>query len=77
MLLHDDAVEEAWALAVEHGCNQALWMALAKEREKDHPLDAVGVYQREVEHLVDREQTRTYEAAVELIETVECHDLEL
>ncbi len=67
VLLHDDAVEEAWALAVEHGCNQALWMALAKAREEEHPLDAVAVYQHEVENLVDRKQTRTYEAAVELI----------
>lgn len=67
VLLHDDVVEEAWSLALEHGCNQALWMALAKAREAEHPLDAVGVYQREVEHLVDRKQTRTYEAAVELI----------
>lgn len=65
--MHDDEVEEAWSLAVEHGCNQALWMALAKAREADHPLDAVGVYQREVEHLVDRKQTNTYQAAVELI----------
>lgn len=67
VLLHDDAVEEAWSLAVELGCNQALWMALAKAREQEYPLDAVAVYQREVEHLVDRKQTRTYEAAVELI----------
>ena len=67
VLLHDDAVEEAWSLAVEHGCNQALWMALAKAREQEYPLDAVAVYQREVEQLVDRKQTRTYEAAVELI----------
>jgi uncharacterized Zn finger protein len=42
-------------------------MALAQAREANHPLDAVGVYQREVERLVDRKQTRTYEAAVELI----------
>lgn len=42
-------------------------MALAKAREEEHPLDAVGVYQREVEQLVDRKQTQTYEAAVELI----------
>jgi hypothetical protein len=67
VLLHDDAVEEAWSLAVEHGCNQALWMSLAQAREADHPLDAVGVYQQEVERLVDRKQTNTYQAAVELI----------
>lgn len=67
MLLHDDAVEEAWTLAVEHGCSQPLWMALAKARENEHPLDAVAVYQREVEHLVDRKQPTTYQTAVDLI----------
>ena len=67
VLLHDDAVEEAWRLAVDHGCSQSLWMALAKVRESTHPLDAIAVYKREVEHLIDRKQTHTYEAAVELI----------
>lgn len=67
VLLHDDGVEEAWRLAVEHGCSQSLWMSLANARESSHPLDAIAVYKREVEHLIDRKQTRTYEAAVELI----------
>ena len=67
VLLHDGETEQAWQLAVEHACSQPLWMALAKGRELDHPLDAVGVYRREVEQLIDRKQAHTYEAAVELI----------
>ena len=65
--LHDDAVDEAWALAVEHGCSDALWLELAEAREADHPLDAAAVYQREVEHLIDYRQPRTYEAAAQLV----------
>lgn len=67
VLLYDDAVEEAWAVALEYRCSQPLWMALAKAREVQHPLDAVGVYQREVEQFIDRKTTNSYGAAVELI----------
>ena len=67
VLLGDDALDEAWQLATDHGCNQHLWMALAKAREVAHPLDAVAVYRREVEQLVDRKTAHSYEAAVDLI----------
>jgi hypothetical protein len=67
VLLHDHAVDDAWRLATEHGCSQSLWMALAKARAAEHPLDAVTVYQREVEQLIDRKQTHAYQAAVDLI----------
>jgi len=67
VLLHDDAVEEAWQLAVEHGCSQHLWMALAKAREAEHPRDAVAVNPREAEQLIDRKTTNSYEAAVDLV----------
>jgi hypothetical protein len=66
VLLDDGADDDAWALALEHGCSQPLWMALAEAREGDHPIDAVAIYQREVEQLVDRKQARTYQAAVDL-----------
>jgi len=67
VLLHDDAGEEAWRLALEHGCSLPLWMALAEARERDHPRDAVGVYQREIESLIDLKQTYTYERAAALV----------
>ncbi len=54
MLLDDSKVEQAWQLAVERGYPQPLWMALAGVREDEHPLDAVTVYKREVESLIDR-----------------------
>jgi hypothetical protein len=38
VLLSDSEVEQAWQLAVEHGCPQLLWMALAGAREDEHPL---------------------------------------
>ncbi|MGC9455766.1 MAG: SWIM zinc finger family protein, partial [Phycisphaerae bacterium] len=39
-------VEAAWQEAQAGGCSDALWMKLAGLREKDHPADAVEIYQR-------------------------------
>lgn len=64
VLLDDGEVEEAWQVAVEHGCSQRLWLALASAREAEHPLDATTVYEREIEDLIDRKQTHWYEQAV-------------
>lgn len=67
VLLHDGAADEAWQLATEYGCSQRLWMALAKVREADHPIDAVTVYQRQAEEFISWKRAHAYEAAVELI----------
>lgn len=70
VLLRDTEVETAWQLAIEHGSPQPLWMALARAREVEHPLDAVVVYKREIEDLIDRKQTNSYEQAVAHVEHV-------
>ena len=64
VLLGDDEIEEAWRVAVELGCSQRLWLALATAREADHPLEVISVYRREIEDLIDRKQTHWYEQAV-------------
>ncbi len=64
VLLGDGEINAAWQLAVEHGCPQTLWMSLARAREDEHPFDAVAVYQREIEDLIDRKQAHWYEQAV-------------
>lgn len=66
-LLLDGAADEAWTVAGEHGCTQHLWLQLAAAIEADRPLDAVRVHQREIEDLIDRRQTRTYESAAERV----------
>jgi hypothetical protein len=67
VLAFDGDSDAAWSAASEHGCTQSLWLQLAQSREVEHPLDAVGVYAREAAELVDRKQSRAYEAAVERI----------
>lgn len=64
VLLGDGEVEEAWQVAVERGCSQRLLLALARAREREHPLECIAVYQREIEDLIDRQQTHWYEQAV-------------
>lgn len=66
-LLLDGATDEAWTEASEHGCTQHLWLQLAAAVEGDRPLDAARVYEREIENLIDRKQTHTYESAAERI----------
>lgn len=59
VLAWDDQLDEAWALATEHGCSDHLWNSLAAARE-DHPVDATAVYQREVERQIARKTTHAY-----------------
>lgn len=65
VLLGDGEVEEAWQVATERGCRQQLWLLLARAREREHPIACIGVYQREIEDLIDRKQTHWYEQAVD------------
>mgnify|MGYP000851142808 CR=1 FL=1 len=64
VLAWDGELDQAWALATEHGCSVHLWNGLAAAREADHPLDAISVYEREVERQVGQKTTHTYETAI-------------
>ncbi|HZJ50967.1 MAG TPA: hypothetical protein VFF07_08975, partial [Actinomycetota bacterium] len=71
VFLWEEDVEAAWAEAKVGGCADALWMRLAALRERDHPGDAVPLYQDEVERTVGKKNNRAYEEAVELLRKVE------
>jgi uncharacterized Zn finger protein len=72
-LLWEGEVDAAWEEAVAGGCSTALWMQVAAARAADHPADALPVYKREAERLIDQKNRRAYEEAVELL--VEIEDL--
>lgn len=63
-------VEAAWHQARTGGCSDDLWMQLAQLREKDHPADAIGVYQAHVDPLVQRTSNDAYVEAVRLIKKI-------
>lgn len=65
VLAGEGRLDDAWAVADEHGASLSVWMELAELSETDRPLDAARAYARDVEAQIDRKQTRTYERAIE------------
>ncbi len=65
--LWEGELEPAWQEAVALGCSDALWHELAVTRETDHPADALPIYQREVNALLEMKRNDAYEAAVKLL----------
>ena len=59
--------EAAWNEALTGGCRDSLWLDMAKKREKDHPADAVPVYQRLVEPIIARMKNDAYDEATRMI----------
>lgn len=45
----------------------ASWLELARRREGEHPLDAIPIWQREAERVIDAKNQRAYAEAVDLI----------
>ncbi len=67
VLLHDGDVEQAWAEASAAGCRRDLWLKLAQLREGEHPLEAIPIWQGEIERVVDAKNNQAYAQAVDLI----------
>lgn len=62
--------ESAWQEAQAGGCSNALWMQLARAREKDHPADAVAIYCRQIDPIVNRKNNDAYHEATDLIRKI-------
>ncbi len=62
--------EAAWREAQAYGCADTLWLVLAKRREKEHPEDAVPIYQQEVEELLRYADNARYGEAVKALRKV-------
>jgi uncharacterized Zn finger protein len=70
ILLYEGRADDAWQVATEQGCDQPLWMTLARAREATHPLDAVGVYEQEALELIARAKSQLYPHAVKLADRI-------
>jgi tetratricopeptide (TPR) repeat protein len=68
---HEGDIGAAWIVATDHGCDARMWLTLARARESTHPMDAIGVYEREVLAQVDRKRNDGYRAAVELMARIQ------
>ncbi len=71
ILMYEGDIDEAWAVATEHGASIDTWSSLARAREATHPLDSIGVYERDVAALIDQKKRRSYESAVRLLARIE------
>lgn len=64
IFLWEKDIETAWREAQEGGCSNSLWMELAAKREKKHPEDALPIYQRQIEPVLDRKNNEAYKEAL-------------
>ncbi len=67
VFLWEQEFELAWQEAQTGRCEAGLWLELAKTREKDHPADAVAVYQQQVEPIIQQTNNDAYQEAVVLL----------
>jgi len=67
VLLYEGEVELAWAEASVAGCRRELWLELARRREGEHPLEAIPIWQGEIERVIDAKKNQAYAEAVDLI----------
>ena len=62
--------DAAWQEACDGGCTDDLWLQIARHREKEHPEDAVAVYQRQVGPIVGRTNNKAYAEAIVLLRRI-------
>jgi uncharacterized Zn finger protein len=70
IFLWEKDVEAAWCEAQEGGCSNNLWLELAAKREKEHPEDALPIYQGQIEPTVNGKNNEAYREAVGLLRKV-------
>lgn len=70
IFLWEGDAEAAWRESQAGGCSNSLWMRLAETREKDHPADALAVYQRQIDPIVDGKNNDAYRDAARLIRKI-------
>ena len=67
ILLYEGRADDAWDVASTHGCDDRIWMTLARAREADHPLDVIPIYARAAVAQIDTKKNGGYRTAVELL----------
>ena len=71
ILLYDGDADAAWDAAQGYGCDERWWMTLARAREATNPADAIPIYERTVESLIDKKNAKAYSEAVKLMARIE------
>jgi uncharacterized Zn finger protein len=67
IFLWENDPEQAWLEAKAGGCSDSLWLRLAEIRKAVHPEDALSIYQKKVEPLIQQTNNQAYANAVEFL----------
>ncbi len=67
VLLWEQDPDAAWQAALHGGCNDALWLQLARVRADAHPADAVPVLLAAADQQIGHKNRGAYEAAARLL----------
>ena len=70
IFLWEKDVESAWREAQTGGCHDSWWMRLAGRREKEFPADAIPIYQKQVENLINQKNNGSYAESVKLLRRI-------
>lgn len=70
ILLFEGQADAAWEVASEYGCDGQLWLTLARVREKEHPLDAIPIYEREAYAQIETKKNQGYRSAVDSLSRI-------
>jgi len=70
VLLWEKHTDQAWEVARGGHCRQDLWLKLAALREEGHPQDAIAVYQRLIDPIVERKNNQAYAEAAGLLRRI-------
>jgi uncharacterized Zn finger protein len=70
IFLWEKDAEAAWHEAQAGGCTNDLWLELAAAREKGYPEEALPIYQRQIEPLVNQKNNQAYEQAAKYVRKV-------
>lgn len=62
--------ELAWLEAQAGGCSKQLWLRLAERRQHTHPADALPIYLRDIEPLIQQTNNTAYANAISFLQKV-------
>ncbi len=70
-LLSDDELERAWSAAQaapRDALGSDLWLRLAERRERDRPADALAIYQRVTDEVLEQADRRAYRSGARILQ---------
>ncbi len=70
ILLWEAELESAWREARQSDCSEELWKELAQQREREHPEEALPIYQRQIQPALDGRNIDAYREALRWLHKV-------